>query len=275
MPEFSSLPAFTSLSVTVDAARQVANVCLQREVTENRLDAISIDELTQIFRLLSKVSQLRAVVLSSKGKTFCAGVDLGWMMQGATASPQQNLQLAERLGGLFKAIYDCPVPTIAQIEGAATGAGLALVCACDLAFAGHDSQFSSREVRLGIIPALMSPYVIRSLGSRRAQYMFLTGRELSVKTAEEWGLLQGFVARSNLSTFVKEILDDILQGMPASNRATKELVRSVTGKAITDDLVQDTVHRIAMLRATDDAIAGLKCAMDGSVPSWRDCHEVS
>lgn len=274
MPEFTALPAFTALSVKIDPVRQVAVVCLQREETENRLDAVLIDELTQAFHLLSEKRQLRAVVLISRGKTFCAGVDLAWMMQGALTDTQHNLELAGLLGNLFKAVYDCPVPTIAQIEGVVVGAGLALVCACDVALAGHDSVFSSREVQLGILPALMSPYVINSIGPRKAQYLFLTGHELNAKTAKNWGLLHDFVARRKLPTLVKQVVDDILLGMPTSNRATKQLVRAVTGQAITENVVQDTVHRIAHLRATDEAIAGLKSALQGTLPPWRKQHEL-
>lgn len=273
MPELEALPVFSTLNVAIDPIRQVATVSLQRDEVENRLDAALIEELTQAFHLLSEEPQLRAVVLTGHGQTFCAGVDLAWMMLGALADTPRNLQLAGQLGRLFKAIYDCPVPTVAQISGAAIGAGLALVCACDLAFAADDSYFCSREVRLGILPALMSPYVISAIGRRRAQHLFLTGRKFSAQTAREWGLLHDVTAQPKLPALVSAVVDDILCGMPASLRATKQLVRAVSGREITDDLVQDTVRRIARLRATDEAIAGLASAQQGILPPWRKHHE--
>ncbi|MDC0993998.1 enoyl-CoA hydratase-related protein [bacterium] len=266
----TTIPSFSSLSWEIDSIRHVATVCLQREEEENRLNAVLISELTQALHLLSDNALIRVLVLKSKGKSFCAGVDLEWMINGAIENAENNLQMAGQLGGLFKAIYDCPYPTVAQIEGAATGAGLALICACDLAFSGHDSIFYSREVQLGILPALMSPYVISSIGPRMAYRLFFTGCELSAVTAKEWGLLHDFVSRSKLTDYVNGVVDEILLGMPASNKATKQLIRAVSGRAITHDVVKDTVSRIAELRATDEAIAALRSAQLGtSPPSWR------
>jgi methylglutaconyl-CoA hydratase len=272
MPDTPLYDTFSTVTVTRDDAGAVAKITLFQGDGANRLDAVLIQELTAAFRAVSQDPAVRVVVLAARGASFCAGVDLTWMMQGALAKGEKNRRLAAQLGGLFKTIYDCPVPTVAQVQGSAIGAGLALVCACDMAFAASDALFCSREVRLGILPALMSPYVIAALGPRQAQYLFLTGRELDAARALTAGLVQEVCPRAALDALTQRAVMDLLQGMPESNRATKELVRAVTGRAVCDAVVEDTIDRIAQLRATEQAVAGLTSALQGSAPPWSPAH---
>lgn len=250
-----------------------AEVCISRPATGNTLDQETILALTDAFRRLPGHSSLRAIILSSQGSTFCAGIDLHWMKAGAEADAEENRRTADTLAALFKQIHDSPLPTIAKIQGDAVGAGLGLVAACDIAVAGSNANFWTREVRTGILPALMSPYVIQAVGPRRAKYHFLTARPFSAQQALDFGLIHAVCPVGELKNAVGLCLHDIMQGSPTSIAATKELVFAVADRPINDALVAETAARIAEFRAGNLARAGIACAIAGTSPPWMEDYE--
>jgi methylglutaconyl-CoA hydratase len=262
-----------SIDVKINDRGRHAEVRISRPDAGNMLDQETILALTDAFDGLAGHSSLRAIILSSEGGTFCAGVDLPWMKAGAEADDGENRRTANMLAALFKRIHDSPFPTIAKIQGDAAGAGLGLVAACDIAIAGDGANFWTREVRTGILPALMSPYVIQAIGPRRAKYHFLTARPFSAPQALEFGLIHAVCPGGELSDAVALCLDDIMRGSPASIAATRKLVFSVAGRPIDDALVGETAACIAEFRAGNLARAGLACAIDGATPPWMEDHE--
>ncbi|WZB73045.1 enoyl-CoA hydratase-related protein [Achromobacter xylosoxidans] len=248
---------------------------LCRPETANLLDQGVIAALTNALRELAGQAGLRAIVLSAEGDTFCAGIDLRWMQAGAHASPGDNLRSAATLARLFKAIHDSPVPTIAKIQGDALSAGLGLVAACDIAIANDHARFRTREVRVGILPALMSPC---GAGARTQ------AGEIPVPDGQApvgAGSAAGGPAAPDLPErragrhLVASCVDDIVQGSPASLPATKALVQTVAHRAVTDQVVAETTACIADFRARGQAQAGIACAIDGVLPPWMEDHESS
>ena len=225
-------------------------------------------------RELAGQAGLRAIVLSAEGDTFCAGIDLRWMRAGAHASPADNLRSAATLARLFKAIHDSPVPTIAKIQGDALSAGLGLVAACDIAIANDHARFRTREVRVGILPALMS---LCGAGARTqaGEIPVPDGQALSAQEALQVGLLHQICPSGELDGLVASCVDDIVQGSPASLPATKALVQTVAHRAVTDQVVAETTACIADFRARGQAQAGIACAIDGVLPPWMEDHESS
>lgn len=265
----------SSVRVRIDARRRHAELRLARPDTANLLDQDMISALTRAFRELAARDDLSAIVLAAEGDVFCSGIDLRWMQAGAHAPPAENLLAAATLAGLFKTIHDSPVPTIAKIQGDASSAGLGLVAACDIAIASAHAQFRTREVRVGILPALMSPYVVQAVGPRLAQYLFLTARPISAREALQAGLLHEVCRGDQLDAAVAHCVNDLVQGNPASLRATKALVQAVAHRAVTDPVVTQTTACIAEFRAHAHARIGIACAIDGVPPPWMESHESS
>jgi methylglutaconyl-CoA hydratase len=261
-------PITQPVDIRFDDGERHAEVRILRPETGNTLDGGVIAALTDAFRRLGRHPTARTVILSSEGATFCAGIDLAWMRAGAEDDAEGNLRGAGRLGALFKAIHDCPIPTIALIQGDAVGAGLGMVAACDIAIAADTARFWTREVRTGILPALMSPYVIQAIGPRRAKFHFLTAQPFSAPCALEYGLLHDVCPAGDIRERAGLHARDILLGSPSSMAATKDLVAAVAERPIDDALVAETVSRIALFRASPMARTGIACAIDGVTPPW-------
>jgi len=259
----------TGQEVTVSEAEGCAVLTFGAGTNGNLLDNRTITDLTSALEMLSHEPRLRMLVLSSRGDSFCRGIDLNWMITGAEAPLEENIAGALTLTGLFKRVFDFPKPTLARIQGDAFGAGVGLIAACDIAVCANPAKLGVREVRNGIIPAALSPYFMAAVGARRARDYFLTARVLSAREAHSIGLVQYLCASEGLDSTVEEVRRAILRGSPDAAVATKELVRAVVNQPIDDELVMETAHRIATIRATPLAHAGIKAALDGSVPPWR------
>lgn len=259
--------------IEIDEKHRCAEVRIVRPETDNLLDQATISALTGAFRQLSRHASLRTIVLSAEGDAFCSGIDLRWMQAGAEAEAADNRRAAATLATLFKTIYETPIPTIAKVQGDVVSAGLGLIAACDIAIASEAARFQTREVRAGILPALMSPYVIEAVGPRRAKYLFLTSRALCAQDALQAGLIHMACPRDELDLSVARCIDDIVEGSPTSLAATKALVFSVAHRPVTDAVVTETTTCIADFRASDLARAGIACALDGLPPPWMEDHE--
>jgi methylglutaconyl-CoA hydratase len=241
---------------------------LNRPALHNALNEELIRELTLVMRGLGDDPAVRVIVLSGRGRSFCAGADIESMKRLGEASRAENHDNARELADLFHAISSSPKPTIARVNGSAIGGGLGLVCACDIAIAGGDAKFAASEVRLGLIPATIGPYVVGAIGGRWARRLFQTAERITAAQAEKIGLVHETVEADALDARVEAIVNDLLAGAPEAQHAAKELIDAVADRPITAELIEYTAERIAAIRAQDEAKEGLSAFLEKRKPGW-------
>jgi len=234
----------------------------------NAFDETLIAELTAAFSELDADESVRVIVLAGEGKSFSAGADLGWMKRQGEAPLEQNLADARRLAALFQTISACRTPTLARVHGAALGGGLGLAAACDICIASTKALFATSEVRLGIIPAAIGPYVLRAIGERQAYRYFQTAERISAERAREIGLAHELASPEELDARVQQVVDALLLGGPMAQAAATELIRAVANRPVDDAMVEDTARRIATLRATPEATEGLSAFLAKRAAAW-------
>jgi methylglutaconyl-CoA hydratase len=253
-------------TVTLSAeTRGISRITIARPDRKNAFDAALIAELTAAVERVDPSA--RAVVLQSEGDTFCAGADVEWMRGMADYSLDQNIADSKALAGMFRALYDLDMPLVARVQGAAFGGGAGLVAVADLAVASTEASFAFTETRLGILPAVVSPYVVRKIGPARATALFVTGSRIDAKRAHEIGLVERLVEPTDLDAAVGRVLDAILSGGPKAVNAAKRLVREVEGRTV-DEVADLTVKRIAEIRVTHEGQEGLRAFLERRDPGW-------
>lgn len=245
--------------------RGVARLVIARPERKNAFDAALIAELTSAIARIDRSS--RAVVLQSDGDTFCAGADIEWMRGMAEYSLDENLADSNALAGMFRALYDLEMPLVARVQGAAIGGGAGLVAVADIAVASTEATFAFTETRLGILPAVVSPYVVRKIGATRATALFVTGSRIDAKRAHEIGLVERVVEPSDLDAAVGRVLEAIRSGGPKAVNAAKRLVREVEARRI-DEVTDLTVKRIAEIRASEEGQEGMRAFLERRDPRW-------
>ncbi|HOB47646.1 MAG TPA: enoyl-CoA hydratase/isomerase family protein [Zoogloea sp.] len=246
----------------------VATIWMNRPDVHNAFNEALIAELTAACTALDADESVRVVVLAGRGKSFSAGADLNWMRRAADASVEENLQDARKLAGMLRTLAEMGKPTIARVHGAALGGGMGLASACDICLAGTGAVFATSEVKFGIIPSAISPYVLRAIGARQATRYFQSAERISAARALELGLAHEVAAPDALDAKLAEIVTALLQGGPKSQAASKDLIRAVADRPIDDALVEDTARRIATLRATPEAREGLAAFLDKRPAAW-------
>lgn len=255
-------------TVQMEQRGAVTWVWMNRPALHNALNEAMIVELTETFGRLSGNAATRVVVLSGRGKSFCAGADVESMKRQGAAEFDENLRNARELAEMFRAIACCPKPTIARVNGAAIGGGLGLVSACDIAIAAADAKFAASEVRLGLIPATIGPYVVGAIGARWARRLFLTGERITAQRAETIELIHEAVRAEELDARVDTLAGDLLAGAPPAQEAAKHLIDAVAHQPITAGLIDDTARRIAHIRAQSEAREGLNAFLEKRPASW-------
>ncbi len=257
---------FTTLEIQLNGP--VATVWMNRPDLHNAFDETLITELTAAFMALDDDADIRAVVLAGRGKSFSAGADLNWMRRAANNGIDENLNDARALAKMLRTIAEMNKPTIARVQGAALGGGMGLASACDIAVASTKAVFATSEVKFGIIPSAISPYVLRAIGARQAYRYFQSAERIDAARAREIGLVHETVEPEQLDAKVQEIVEALLVGGPAAQAAAKALIRAVNNQPINDHVVEDTAHRIAHLRATPEAREGISAFLDKRQPNW-------
>ncbi len=257
---------YEALEITRDGA--VATIWMNRPQRHNAFDAALIAELTQAFTQLGTDDDTRIVILSGRGKSFSAGGDLNWMKAAGEAGFDTNLADAEKLAQMFRILAEIPKPTIARVHGAALGGGMGLASACDICVASTQASFATSEVRLGIIPAVISPYVLRAIGVRQASRYFLTAERIDAAQALQIGLVHEVAEAEALDVAIDDLTSALLKGGPQAQAAAKRLIRNVAGKMMGDALAQETAHTIAALRMNAEAREGLSAFLDKRAPAW-------
>ena len=246
----------------------VATIWMNRPDVHNAFNAQLIADLTTACIELDADDSVRAVVLAGRGKRFSAGADLNWMKAAGEASEAENFADAMKLAGMLRTLAEMNKPTIARVHGAALGGGMGLASACDICIAGDRAVFATSEVKFGIIPSAISPYVIRAIGERQAYRYFQTAERINATRAATLGLAHEAVATEELDAKVSEVVEALLQGGPKSQAAAKDLIRAVANRPVSDAVVEDTARRIASLRVTPEAKEGLAAFLDKRPAAW-------
>jgi len=244
-------------------------ITLNNPDKHNAFDDVLIADLTHALSLMEQSAQVRVVILAAAGKSFSAGADLNWMKRIATYSQAENLRDAMGLATLMKTLHGLTKPTIARVQGAAYGGGVGLVACCDVAIGTHDAAFSLSEVKLGLIPAVISPYVIAAMGERAAHRYFLTAEKFDAATAFRLGLLHELAAsEAAMDEKITQLCMALLHAGPHAQAEAKSLIAAVANHPINGALVAETAQRIARVRASMEGKEGLAAFLEKRQPVW-------
>ena len=254
--------------ITQIDSRGIAQVILNNPDKHNAFDDQMIIELTNAFNALAANANVRIMLLKSEGKSFSAGADLEWMKRMASYSYQQNLNDARALAAMLKALHQMPIPTIARVQGAAFGGAIGLISCCDIAVASSKASFALSEVKIGLVPSTISPYVIAAIGERHAKRYFMTAERFDANTALQISLVHEAVEEQFLDDKVEQLITAILSNGPEAVVAAKQLVFAVSGKAIDSSLIEHTCEVIAGIRVSAQGQEGLSAFLDKRKPHW-------
>jgi methylglutaconyl-CoA hydratase len=250
-------------------ARGVATVTINRPKVRNAIDDTVIRSLTDAFKALHADAEARVVVLTGSGSAFCAGADLGWMRRMAAAGDVENLASAQTINAMLRSLNELAKPTVARVNGAAYAAAMGLIAACDIAVAAEEAMFSISEVRIGLVPSTISPYVIAAIGAQAARRYFLTGEAFSAAEAHRLGLLHQVVPGSGLDTAIESVIASLLAGGPQSQARAKRLIAEIAGRPVDDALEALTARSIADARASAEGREGIAAFLEKRRPAWR------
>ena len=251
-------------------ARGVLTLTLNRPEIMNAFDDSLISELDNAFSEIEKNESVRIVILTGKGKAFSAGADFNWMKNMSSLSREKNINDAMIFSKMLSRLNSLTIPTIAKVNGATYGGGVGLVAACDVAIGAKNAKFCLSEVRIGLIPAVISPYVISAIGSSNARYLFLTAMPITSAKAASIGLLNDYVEEKELDVYLEKIISSILKGGKNALSLSKELIFAVEGKEIDSMLLSDTAERIADARASEEGKEGVDAFLNKRNPSWLE-----
>ena len=254
--------------LTVTTQGPVARVTLNRPEVRNAFNETLIAELTGTFNALGERADLRAIVLAAEGKAFCAGADLNWMKAMAGYSWDENHADASKLADMLWALYSCPVPVVARVQGDVYAGGVGLVACADIVVAADGAGFCLSEAKLGLLPATIGPYVVKALGEQASRRYFVTAERFSAAEAHRLGLVHEVVAAEALDAKVDELVAALTANGPAATRACKRLVKDVASREITPELRDDTARRIADIRASDEGRGGVQSFLNKTKPAW-------
>jgi len=248
--------------------RGVATITMNNPDKHNAFDDVIIAELHSAFDRANDNADVRVVILAATGKSFSAGADLNWMKRMASYTREENLRDSVALAAMLKALNFMSKPTIARVQGAAFGGAVGLVSCCDMAVGSPRVSFSLSEVKIGLIPATISPYVIAAIGQRAARRYFTTAERFKADVALQLGLLTELVEEEALDTRINALVDSLLANSPAAVQAAKQLVFTVAEREITDGLIQETCEAIANIRVSSEGQEGLTAFLEKRAPSW-------
>lgn len=254
--------------LTMSVQSGVQTITLSRPDVRNAFNDEVIAELKNAFLAVAHNSEVRCVVLAAEGPAFCAGADLNWMRRMADYTHAENLADAGELAAMLSAIYSCPKPTIARVQGDVVAGGVGLIAACDMVVSVDTAHFCLSEVKLGLIPATISPYVIRAMGARAAHRYFLTAERFDAHEAHRVGLVHEVVPPDALDSQVDEWVQALLKASPNALRACKKLLQDVAEREINDPLIRQTVEGIADIRASSEGKEGVQSFLQKRKPGW-------
>lgn len=255
-------------TLEIERSGKVATLWMNRPEVLNAFNEQLIADLNDACLQLDADPSVRVVVLAGRGKHFSAGADLNWMRRAAQGSEADNLEDARGFARMLRTLSNLSKPTIARVQGAALGGGTGLAAACDMAVASEDAVFSTSEVKFGIIPAVISPYVLRAIGPRQALRYFQSAERITARRALAIGLVNEVTALEGLDAGVAALIEPLLAGAPGAQKAAKELIEAIYGRPINDSTLEETAQRIARQRATPEGRDGVAAFLDKRPPGW-------
>jgi methylglutaconyl-CoA hydratase len=259
--------SFPPILLDIDE-RGVATLRLNRPEVHNAFDDALIAQLDDALHHLERDPGVRVVVLAAEGPSFCAGADLQWMRRVAGYTEAQNVEDALKLARVLRRLDALPRPTVARVQGSAFGGGVGLIACCDVAVATRSAQFALSEVRLGLIPATVAPYVVAALGTRQARRYFTTGERFDAETARRLGLVHKVADGPALDQAVEELVAALLLGAPGAQEAAKRLVADVAGRSLDEALLLETARRLARARVSAEGREGTAAFLEKRAPRW-------
>lgn len=258
--------SYTTIKLSIENG--IATILLNRPEIRNAFNEVMISELTQAFQFVEKMNEVRVILLKGEGKSFCAGADLNWMRDVSTYTFEQNYAESYRLSQCFYTIYTSAKPTIAIVHGAAIGGANGLLAACDMAICADDTTFSLSEVKIGIVPACISPYVIKRVGEYGARELMLTGRRINGKEAETYKLINKSLPAEQMEAYLQNIIDMLLSSGPAAITHCKNLIDKVVNHIDLDEALSYTARMIAEIRASAEGQEGMAAFLEKRKPGW-------
>ncbi len=259
----------TEPNVLIDISSQgVATLTLNRPHAHNAFDELLVAALTSAFQQLEENVDVRCIVLAAQGKSFSVGSDLGWMKRMADYDESQHIADAEALTELLRTVHECSKPTIARVQGSVFGAGIGLIACCDIAVANEHASFALTEVKLGLIPAVISPYVIAAMGARQTRRYMLSAERFDAREALRIGLVHKVVGDETLDEWIGRLTRQIMANGPYALAASKELIRTIVSQPLGADVRADCVRRIVEIRISDEAQEGLDAFLSKRKPDW-------
>lgn len=255
------------LTLTIDS-RGIARLTLNRPEVKNAFNEDLIGEIADAMGRLNAEKSVRVVVMTGAGDTFCAGADLSMMQRVAGYSAAENKQDARRLAHMLHAIHACEKPVIALVNGHCMGGGVGLASACDIVIAAEEALFALSEVRLGLVPAVISPFVVRAIGVRQARRYFLTGERFDAATAREIGLAHMVAMKARLEATLAGVIDSLLASGPNAQKEAKALIRLVAHRPIDEAVMEETAGLIARVRASEEGREGVSAFLEKRKPNW-------
>lgn len=256
-------------TVRIDREGGVARIALNRPERNNAFDEELIATLARAFDSVAQASDISIVVVQGEGKSFCAGADIHWMKKAAGYTRDENVRDAQPLARMLAALDRMPQTTIARVQGPVYGGGVGLVAACDIAIATDEASFCLSEVKLGLVPAVISPYVVRAMGERQARRYFQTAEVFAAPEAARIGLVHDVVAADGVEARIAAVIKQLRTGAPAARAAAKALVTTVAGRPIDEAVLLETAQLIAEMRARPEAREGLSAFLEKRKPTWN------
>jgi methylglutaconyl-CoA hydratase len=255
-------------TIEFDQTDVIANIRLNRTEVHNAFNDIMIAELTDCFIRIEKLEDIRLVILQGNGKSFCAGADLHYMKGIAKFGYKENYEDAQKLAKLFETVYNCTKPTLAVVHGACFGGANGLIAACDIVIAEESTKFAFSEVKLGIAPATIGPFVLKKTGEFNGRDLMMTGRRFSGKEAERVGLVNRAVGAGEMEEVLENYIKEFISAAPGAVRATKEMIVKVVNEG-GPGITEYTADLIAGLRASDEGQEGMAAFLEKRAPNWK------
>jgi methylglutaconyl-CoA hydratase len=255
-------------TLAIESRHGVGILWLNRPEVRNAFNEVMIAEMTRALEAFERDPAIRAVVLGGHGPAFCAGADLTWMKRMAGYGFAENHADALALARMLHRLATLSKPTVARVHGPAFAGGMGLLAACDIAVASYDAEFCLSEVKLGLIPATIGPYVLAAMGERTARRYFLTAERFNAAEAYRIGLVQEICPADELDGELNAMLGHLVAGGPAALAATKDLIRAVASRPLSDELIEDTATRIATIRASQEGREGIRSFLEKRKPAW-------
>lgn len=263
-------------TILIEHSEWVRTIRLNRPEVHNAMNETMISELTSAFQDVASLNDIpRAVVLRGNGKSFCAGADLNYMKGIAGFGFEENVKDGQKLAKLFRSIYQCPVPVIAVVHGNAFGGGNGLLAACDIVIAEENTEFAFSEVKLGIAPATIAPFVIRRIGESGAKELMLTGKKFRAEEARHWHLVNFVMAENEIEEKLQELLNELKSAAPVAVRETKKVIGELIQEDDLEKNLEHTSRLIAKLRASEEGQEGMAAFLEKRKAKWNQGGKIN